>query len=306
VKRVGAHVSIAGGVYNAPLNARDIGASAFALFTKNQRQWRAKDYTPEVVEQFAFNLREAGYLPQHVLPHDSYLINIGNPDPVKRARSYDALVDELGRCAQLGLSYLTIHPGSHLKMATEEQCLAFIAASINRALKETGGVAVVLETTAGQGTNVGYRFEHLAAMIDMVEDKSRIGVCLDTCHIFAAGYDIRTRATYEKTMTAFDRVIGFDYLRGVHLNDAKVELGSRVDRHQCLGVGTLGLEPFRLIMNDPRFEEIPMILETIDDTLWSEEICLLNGLVEKTKNVPAGRLKTRAARNNPRPSTRGR
>jgi deoxyribonuclease-4 len=231
-------------------------------------------------------MAETGYLPEHVLPHDSYLINIGNPDPAKRARSEDAFVDELQRCGRLGLTCLNIHPGSHLGMAAEDECLALIADSINRALEKTEGVTVVLETTAGQGTNVGYRFEHLAATIDMVEDKSRIGVCIDTCHIFAAGYDIRTRKAYDKTMALFDRVIGFDYLRGAHLNDAKVALGSRVDRHQSLGMGTLGIEPFRLIMNDPRFDEVPMILETIDDELWPREIRRLYEMEGRVKTSP--------------------
>ncbi|MBD3315228.1 MAG: deoxyribonuclease IV [Chitinivibrionales bacterium] len=285
MKLVGAHVSIAGGIFNAPLNAKAIGATAFALFTKNQRRWRAKPYDPETIERFSINLKEAGYQPEHVLPHDGYLINLGNPDPDKRAQSWHAFIDELQRCSQLGLTSLNIHPGSHLSKITEEQCLAAIAESINSALQETSNVAVVLETTAGQGSNVGYRFEHLADIIEMVEDKSRIGVCLDTCHIFAAGYDIRTRTAYEKTMSEFDRVIGFSYLRGVHLNDAKVALGARVDRHQSLGKGTLGLDPFGFIMNDPRFEEIPMVLETIDEVLWPQEICRLYSLA--TPKAPA-------------------
>jgi deoxyribonuclease-4 len=279
MKRVGAHVSASGGVENAPLNAMAIGASAFALFTKNQRQWHAKPLSSESIDRFRENLAESGIAPRHVLPHDSYLINLGHPDPEALEKSRAAFLDEMQRCEQLGLQLLNFHPGSHLKRISESESLAIVAESINLALAQTSGVTAVIENTAGQGSNLGYLFEHLAEIIDRVEDKSRVGVCLDTCHTFTAGYDLRTARDCAATFAEFDRIVGFRYLRGMHLNDSKPDLGSRVDRHHSLGMGKLGWEPFRFIMNDDRFEEIPMILETIDDSLWAEEIRQLYGLV---------------------------
>jgi deoxyribonuclease-4 len=280
MKRVGAHVSASGGVENAPLNAEKIGARAFALFTKNQRQWRAKPLSQGCITGFKANLKKVGIAPEHVLPHDSYLINLGHPDPVALQKSRGAFLDEMQRCEQLGLQMLNFHPGSHLKKISETESLAIVADSINQTLDRTNGVAAVIENTAGQGTNLGYRFEHLRAIIDQVEEKSRVGVCLDTCHTFTAGYDLRTEATCDTTFQAFDDVVGFEYLRGMHLNDSKPDLGSRVDRHESLGKGKLGWTVFRYIMNDDRFEEIPLILETVDDTLWAEEIRQLYALVE--------------------------
>ncbi|MEO2066020.1 MAG: deoxyribonuclease IV [Desulfurobacteriaceae bacterium] len=279
-KFVGAHVSSAGGVFNAPLNAEKIGAKAFALFTKNQRQWKARPLKEEDVEKFKENLKKVGISPDHVLPHDSYLINLGSPDKEKRRKSIEAFVDEVERCYQLGLKYLNFHPGSSLGKVSEDECLKIVSESINEALSRTKEVVLVIENTAGQGSNVGYRFEHIARIIELVEDKSRIGVCLDTCHMFAAGYDIRTPEAYEMTMKEFDDVVGFKYLKGMHLNDAKSTLGSRVDRHHSIGKGNIGLEAFRLIMNDDRLNDIPLILETIDPSIWKEEIELLYSLVE--------------------------
>jgi deoxyribonuclease IV len=278
MKYVGAHVSMAGGVENAPLNARKIGAKAFALFTKNQRQWRAKPLTDESIAAFAHNLDEAGISPTQVLPHDSYLINLGHPEQDGLEKSRDAFVDEMRRCRQLGLRLLNFHPGSHLNKISEEAALKRVAESIDLALEATDGVTAVIETTAGQGTNLGHRFEHLAAIIDQVEEKSRVGVCIDTCHIFTAGYDLRTSEDCEATFAEFDRVIGFDYLRGMHLNDSKPDLGARVDRHESLGKGKLGLEVFRYLMNDSRFDDIPMVLETVDPSIWADEIELLYSL----------------------------
>jgi len=280
LKRVGAHVSTSGGVENAPRNASAIGARAFALFTKNQRQWQAKPLSPEGIEAFKANLVETGIAPEHVLPHDSYLINLGHPEPEALEKSRNAFLDELQRCAQLGLVLLNFHPGSHLKKISEEASLAIVADSINWALDNSEGVTAVIENTAGQGSNLGYRFEHLAAIIAGVEDKSRVGVCLDTCHTFTAGYDLRTAEACEATFAEFEKVVGFRYLRGMHLNDSKPDLGARVDRHESIGKGKLGLETFRYIMNDPRFDEIPMILETVDDTIWADEIALLYSLQE--------------------------
>ena len=277
-KFVGAHTSAAGGVFNAPLNAMKIGAKAFALFTKNQRQWVAKPLDTETIDLFKKNLELSGILPKHVLPHDSYLINLGHPELDKRAKSFDAFVDEVERCMLLGLDRLNFHPGSHLKKYSEEECLDAIAENMNRTLERTSGVSLVLENTAGQGSNLGWRFEHLAHIIDKIEDKSRVGVCIDTCHMFTAGYDIRTKEVYDATWAEFEKVIGFNYLMGMHINDSKPELGSHVDRHDSIGKGKIGLDAFKFIMNDKRMDDIPLILETIDESIWKEEIELLYSL----------------------------
>ncbi len=278
MKRIGAHVSASGGVENAPLNADQIGADAFAMFTKNQRQWKARPLSQASIDAFRTNLEAVNIRPEHVLPHDSYLINLGHPDPEARQKSRDAFLDELQRCQQLGLSLLNFHPGSHLRKIDEGACLTLIAESINWALERSSGVTAVIENTAGQGSNLGYRFEHLAAIIDQVEDKSRIGVCIDTCHTFTSGYDLRTTADCEAAFGQFDRVVGFPYLRGMHLNGSKAAFASRVDRHHSLEDGLLGLDVFRFIMNDDRFGDIPMVLETINPEIWPLEIALLREL----------------------------
>jgi deoxyribonuclease-4 len=280
MKYIGAHVSIAGGVENSVLNAHKIGANGFALFTKNQRQWYAKPLSPESISKFREYMEKYNFSPDGILPHDSYLINLGHPDPAKRRKSLESFIEEVRRVAQLGLKYLNFHPGSHLRQISERECIALIADSINTALRETEGVTLVLETTAGQGSNIGYRFEQLAEIIDQVEDKSRIGVCIDTAHIFAAGYELRTREGFEETMEQFGKVIGFNFLKGMHLNDSKAKFGSRVDRHHSLGEGEIGLEPFKWIMQDPRFDNIPLILETIDPSKWPAEIALLRSFAD--------------------------
>lgn len=272
MKRIGAHVSTSGGVENAPLNAEAIGAKAFAMFTKNQRQWQAKPYSEKNIREFKANLSRIGIAPEHVLPHDGYLINLGHPETEQRQKSREAFLDEMQRCEQLGLKLLNFHPGSHLRQISEEQSIALVAESLNWVLQRSQGVTAVIENTAGQGSNLGYRFEHLAAIIDQVEDKSRIGVCLDTCHTFTAGYDLRTDAACAATFSEFASIVGFNYLRGMHLNDSKPDLGARVDRHESLGLGKLGWEVFSYIMNDDRFDEIPMVLETIDSDIWAQEI----------------------------------
>lgn len=279
MKYIGAHVSASGGVENAPLNAAKIGAKAFALFTRNQRQWVAKPLTAKSIDAFRENLRMVDIPPEQVLPHDSYLINLGHAEQEALQKSRNAFLDEMQRCEQLGLKLLNFHPGAHLNKCTEAQSLALVADSINWTLAQTEGITAVIENTAGQGTTLGYTFEHLATIIDGVEDKSRVGVCLDTCHTFTAGYDLRTAEACEATFAEFESVVGFRYLRGMHLNDSKPDLGSRVDRHDSLGRGKLGLEVFRYIMNDARFDDIPMVLETVDDTLWPEEIRLLYSMV---------------------------
>ena len=271
-KFVGAHVSAAGGVENAPLNAKKIGAKAFALFTKNQRQWNSKPLTKESIQKFKDNLKIAHILPEHVLPHDSYLINLGNSNEEKRGKSLDSFIEEINRVNQLGLKYLNFHPGSHLKELTEEECMGLISDAMNYSITNTKNITLVIETTAGQGTNIGYNFGHIAYIIDKITDKSRVGVCIDTCHIFSAGYNIATPELFNKVMNEFDKIVGIKYLKGLHINDSKIELGKRVDRHHNLGQGYLGWEPFKFIMNDDRFSNMPLILETTDDTLWADEI----------------------------------
>ena len=279
-KWIGAHVSAAGGVQNAPVNAQAIGANAFALFTKNQRQWKAKPLLEADIEAFREKCGELGFTADRILPHNSYLINPGHPEKAGIEKSREALLDEMQRCEQLGIPQLNIHPGSHLRQISETECLSRIAETVNIVLDKTRGVTVVLENTAGQGSNLGYRFEHLAEIIGQVEDQSRVGFCIDTCHARAAGYDLTTPEGYRQTMEEADRIVGLSMLRGLHLNDAKSELGSRVDRHAPLGTGTMGQEPFRLIMNDDRLDRLPMILETTRPEIWADEIAWLRSLVE--------------------------
>ncbi len=274
---IGAHVSTKSGIDNAPLNAKKINATAFALFTKNQRQWAAKPLSIETILQFQENCRQNNYSPAQIVAHDSYLINLGHPEKQGLEKSRTAFLDEMKRCQDLGLEMLNFHPGSYLKKISQEECLKKIAQSINQALEKTVGVTAVIENTAGQGTNVGYCFEHLALIIDLVEDKSRVGICLDTCHLFASGYDIKTKDAYTKTMKQFDEIVGMSYLKAWHLNDSKKALNSRVDRHENLGKGFIGLDAFNFISTDPRFDKIPMILETPDNSVWFEEIKRLSG-----------------------------
>ncbi|HIF9247652.1 TPA: deoxyribonuclease IV [Photobacterium damselae] len=275
MKLIGAHVSAAGGVYNAPLNAHNIGANAFALFTKNQRQWIAKPLEQSAITAFKARCQQYGFHPEAILPHDSYLINLGSPDAEKLEKSRNAFIDEMDRCQQLGLHLLNFHPGSHLKKISESDCLALIAESINMAHQAVPNVVAVIENTAGQGSNLGWRFEHLAEIIAQVEDKTRVGVCIDTCHTFAAGYDLRTEQATEQTFAEFDQIVGMPYLRGMHLNDSKGKLGSHLDRHNSLGVGEIGWDCFRYLMQDPRFDNIPLVLETIDPDIWQQEIAKL-------------------------------
>lgn len=275
MKYIGAHVSAAGGVHNAPLNAKSIGATAFALFTKNQKRWHAKPLTPEEIDLFQKNLKETSYLPEQVLPHDSYLINLGNPDKEKHRKSLSSFINEIKRVEALGLKYLNFHPGSHVRQTSEDHCLKLIAQGINEALSETSSAILVIENTAGQGSSVGYNFEHLKTLIDLTDDKKRIGVCLDTCHMFSAGYRLRSAEDREKTFKEFETTLGFSYLKGMHLNDAKTDLNSKVDRHAPIGEGFIGEEFFKAIMADKRFDEIPLILETPDPQKWSREIKFL-------------------------------
>ncbi len=279
MKYIGAHVSAAGGVENAPIRAHEIGATAFALFTKNQRQWVAKPLSEQSIQSFKENCEKYGYGSNQILPHDSYLINLGHPDIDKRQKSLDAFIDELQRCHQLGIDRLNFHPGSHLREISEQQCMDYIAESINFALAQTSDVIAVLENTAGQGSNLGYKHEQLAYIIDKVEDKSRVGVCIDICHAYAAGYDIKN--DYDAVFSDFEQTVGFEYLKGMHLNDSKATLGQKLDRHHSLGQGEIGWEPFKKLMQDPRIDNIPMTLETIDPSIWAHEIQQLKTWAEQ-------------------------
>lgn len=280
MKYIGAHVSAQGGVSNAPIEAESIGAKAFALFTGSNTRWKSKAISKKEADNFKKYCVEFGFAPEVILPHDNFLINLGSPEPEKLEKSRESFLDEMRRCEQLGLTLLNFHPGSHLNMIEEDKCLDLIAESLNLILDQTQGVTAVIESTAGQGSNLGHRFEHIAHIIDKVEDKTRVGVCVDTCHSYSAGYDLRSPEGYEQTWKEFDRIIGLSYLKGMHINDDKREIGSRIDRHEEIGKGTLGLEFFERLVNDSRFDNIPLILETPNPEIWPEEIALLYSLIK--------------------------
>lgn len=279
MKYIGAHVSAEGGVQNAPLNAEKIGAKAFALFTKNQRQWFSNPLSKTSITQFRENCERLNYKPFQILPHDSYLINLGHPDPEALGKSRASFFDEMKRCELLGLDRLNFHPGSHLGKISMEESLSLIAESINLALDKTKGVIAVIENTAGQGTNVGHAFEQIRFIIERVEDKSRVGVCIDTCHAYTSGYDVKSKTGFDETFRKFEEVVGFKYIKGLHINDSKKDLGTRVDRHENIGTGFLGYDTFSMFVNDSRFDDMPLILETPDDTLWAAEIKKLYSLI---------------------------
>lgn len=280
MKYVGAHVSMSDGIGNTPVKAHEIGAKAFALFTRQPQRWKSSPLKATDIEAFKANCQQYGYSADYILPHDSFLINLGAPDAEKLAKSREAFLDELKRCEQLGLIMVNFHPGSHLNEMGTDECLDLIAESINWALAQTSGVKAVIENTAGQGSNLGFEFEQIAHIIDKVNDKSRVGVCIDTCHALAAGYDLTTEEGYEQTWKDFDIIIGLKYLCGMHINDSKKGVGSRIDRHESLGKGALGEAFFKRMMNDPRLDNIPLILETPDDTIWAEEIKWLYSLCD--------------------------
>lgn len=258
---LGAHVSIAGGVFNAIANGERIGANAIQIFSKNQTRWVAKPLSDEDAKKFRDAWRRSGI--REVVIHDSYLINLGSPDPDLLKKSREAFLDEMDRAEKLGVRWLVFHPGSHMN-AGEEAGLTTIADSLNWLISQRPAykIRLLLETTAGQGTNLGYTFEQLAYIWDRVEEKSRLGICLDTAHLFAAGYDLRSEEAYEETLQKFDTILGLQNLYAIHINDSKKDLGSRVDRHDHIGEGLLGLETFRRIVNDPRLKSIPKLLET--------------------------------------------
>ena len=280
MKYIGAHVSASGGVENAPINANSIGAKAFALFTKNQRQWFSNPLSKTSIKKFRDNCEKFDYKPFQILPHDSYLINLGHPEKEPLEKSRASFLDEMQRCEQLGLDRLNFHPGSHLRLISEEECLDRIAESINIVLDKTKGITAVIENTAGQGSNLGHAFGQIRFIIDKVEDNSRVGVCIDTCHAYTSGYNLKTKEGFTETFSQFEKIIGFKYLRGMHINDSKKDLATRVDRHENIGKGFLGEEVFRMLMNDDRFDNMPLILETPEESLWEEEIRRLYSLVK--------------------------
>lgn len=275
-KHIGPHVSAGGGLFNAPLNAASVGATAFALFTKNQRQWTSPELKADEIKQFRGRCADMGFTSEWILPHDSYLINLGSPDEDGLQKSRASFLYEMRRCEQLGLSMLNFHPGSHLNRISINECLGLIAESINIVLENTSGVSAIIENTAGQGSNVGFEFWHLSYIIDHVKDKSRVGICIDTCHTYTSGYNLKN--DYEGVWKEFDDIVGLNYLRAIHLNDSKKEVASRVDRHESIGKGLLGDDFFIKIMRDCRFDDIPIILETPDESLWAQEISWLHSL----------------------------
>ncbi len=281
MKYIGAHVSAEGGVQNAPVNANLIGARAFALFTKNQRQWFSNPLSKTSITAFRENCDKLDYKPFQILPHDSYLINLGHPDNEALGKSRASFFDEMKRCELLGLDRLNFHPGSHLNAISIEECLSRIAESINLSHDKTKGVIAVIENTAGQGTNLGHTFEQIKFIIDKVEDKSRVGVCIDTCHAYTSGYDVKTPKGFNETFALFEKVIGLQYLKGVHLNDSKKDLGTRVDRHENIGTGFLGDEAFSILVNDSRFDDMPLILETPEESFWEAEIRKLYSMIRE-------------------------
>lgn len=280
-KFIGAHVSAQGGVSNVFENAKNINAKAFALFTKNQRRWESKPLEDEEINRFKTLLKTSGISPDYILPHNSYLQNLGSPDPEKREKSLNSFIDEMNRCYLLGLNKINIHPGSHLNEITVEECIKNIADSINTAHTKVPNIIVVLENTAGQGSNIGSNFKEIGEIINLIHDKSRIGVCIDTCHALAYGYELKDKEGYNETFKEFEKYIGFNYLKGIHLNDSMFDTGSKKDRHQSIGKGKLGEEFFIRFMNDKHFDNIPIILETIDSSIWKEEIEYLYSLIKK-------------------------
>lgn len=271
MKYIGAHVSATPSIGAAPAEAHSLGADAFAFNLIDPLRWNTPRYSDEDIQSFRSACEAYGYSSVQILPHSAFVVNLASPDSRKLNMSRATFVDEIRRCGQLGIDRLNFHPGSHLRQIAEGDALRRVSDSINYALDKTQGVTAVIENTAGQGSALGYSFEHLAAIIDGVEDKSRVGVCIDTCHATAAGYELGGES-YDATWAAFDSIVGFKYLRGMHLNDAMRPAGSRIDRHASIGKGTLGSDFFSRLMGDVRFDGIPLILETPDPSVWKIEI----------------------------------
>ena len=279
MKLIGVHVSSQPDISAAPAEAHSLGARAFACDLFDATDFKRPPLDDAVADRFIAECLRYGYGPDSILPHSSFMINFGNPDKRKNAMSRKIFIDEMRRCRRLGITMLNFHPGAHLKSIEPSECLTLIADSINRCLEVTDGVKVVIENTAGQGTALGYTFEQLAAIIDKVEDKSRVGVCIDSCHAFAAGYDMATPEGYDAVWADFDAAVGFGYLSAMHLNDALRPLGSKIDRHAPMGRGYIGEAFFRQLMADPRFDGMPLILETPEPELWRDEIAALYAMI---------------------------
>lgn len=278
---LGAHTSAAGGSFNALYEGREIGATAIQFFTSNQKQWQGRKIGEEEVKLWYKALEETGI--GDVMSHDSYLINLGSPDPDMLHKSRKAFHEEIERCHLLKVAFLNFHPGAATD-GNEEKCLETIAKSLLECepLLHKGKTRLLLEATAGQGTSVGHRFEHIASIIHQLHKNIPIGVCIDTCHIFAAGYDIRTEEGWKKTLKEFDEVVGLNHLYAFHLNDSQKDLGTRVDRHACIGQGKIGLESFRFLMTSPITRDLPKYLETPDGPDgWKKEIALLRDFAER-------------------------
>ncbi|CAL4319650.1 deoxyribonuclease IV [Buchnera aphidicola] len=278
MKYIGAHVSAAGGLKMAVIRAHELGATAFSFFTKNQRRWKSLPLSELEILDFKTACTKYKFKKSKILPHSSYLINLCHPEKKLLKKSRKAFIDELYRCQQLGLLYLNFHPGSFLREINKDKSLQLVSDSINIALEKVKGVSAVIENTAGQGTNIGFCFEQLFKIIQKVDDKSRVGICIDTCHLFSSGYDLRTEKDCRNTFKLFKEIIGFKYLKGMHLNDSKSTFNSRLDRHHNLGKGNIGIIPFNWIIKQKEFENIPLILETTDSSLWKQEISLLQSM----------------------------
>lgn len=279
VKYIGAHISALGGVEKVLERAHNLKATAISFFVKNQLRWVSPPLKHVSIIKFKEKCLKYKYNSNQILPHASYLINLGHPNLDQLEKSRNCFIDELHRCRQLDLIFLNVHPGSHLYKTSVNDCLKRISESINLALEKIRGITVVIENTSGQGSNVGYKFEHLAMIIDNVQDKTRIGICLDTCHLFSAGYDLRTIQDCLNTFSLFDKIVGLKYLKGIHLNDSKGDFNSHIDRHHSLGWGNIGILAFIWIAKNKNFSNIPIILETINPKIWDQEIFWIKSIL---------------------------
>jgi len=272
MKFIGAHVSAAGGVENTPHRAAAIGADAFSLFVKNQKRWSAPPFKEGQPQSFKKALQKSGISPENVIPHAGYLINLAHPDKDKRQKSLDAMVDEVLRVEELGLTFINVHPGSHLNITSRTEALQQVAKSLDWIMEQTSTGHILLENTAGQGTNLGYQFEELARILDHCRYPERAGICIDSCHAYSAGYNLADPSEYNRAKEEMIRLWGPEKVRAFHVNDSLNPLGSRKDRHEQLGKGTLGWKAFENLMTDPLWEDRPFILETRQEDLWAEEI----------------------------------
>ncbi|NIH16703.1 MAG: deoxyribonuclease IV [Buchnera aphidicola (Periphyllus lyropictus)] len=279
MKYIGPHVSISKGIVKSVKIAYQLNSTAIGFFLKNPLQWDISSISENVIRSFKNSCKKYKFTDDQIFPHSGFLINLGNYENSLLKKSRISLINEVKRCRELGIKFLNFHPGSHLNKISEKNCLKLISKSINFVLSKTKDVILVIENTAGQGTNMGYCFHHLYEIIKNIEDKTRIGVCLDTCHLFSSGYDIRNKENYKKTFDAFEEIVGFNYLKGLHLNDSKFGLGKKKDRHENLGFGYIGKNFFKWVIKDLRFKKKPLILETVNKRLWKKEISWLQSKI---------------------------